>query len=71
MKAIFVGGTHHNTTKDITNANPSLLMTPANESKEKECYSLTAVKNKDGLLYAVYQHALSSQSQVNEILKQF
>lgn len=71
MKAIFAGGSHHNSIRDITNANPTLPMTPLHGSKEKEIYSLFEVKNKDGAIFVLYQLSECKQSEKNEILLQF
>lgn len=71
MKAIFAGGSHHNTVKEITNANPTLQMTANSESFEKEQYSLISVKNHEGILYAIYKQMNCLQTELNEIFAKF
>lgn len=71
MKAIFVGGSFHALTKDITIANSHIQMTPECGSSEKETFSLFAVKNKEGTVFALYKHDNSSQKQITEILLKF
>lgn len=68
MKALFIGGHLHNTSKDIEFANPEIS---DQVSGNKEFYSLIAVKNKDGVIYAIYQNKIFTSYQQNEILSKF
>ncbi|WP_417212019.1 hypothetical protein [Acinetobacter venetianus] len=69
MKAVFAGGSHHNMTKEITMANPSMSL--SNDQEQSETYHLFEAKNKNGEIFALYKHPESTQKQINEILIKF
>lgn len=71
MKAIFAGGSHHNTVKEIEHANPTLQLTATNEAYEKEQYTLISVKNLNGVLYAIYKQLNCLQTELNQIFAKF